>query len=443
MGAAALNGCVSMAKYSTENGLGISSPNAAPKPDYHLKIGMSHIDIAKNHTVETLTINDQVPGPLLRFKEGKRTTVQVTNNTNRDEIIHWHGMRLPSDVDGAPQQGSPMIPPGESLSYTFTPRPSGTRWYHSHAGSGGDFRQGTYSGMNGIVYIEPKQEPGDYDREVFIAIHSWGTKIIGNKTVENAITFNGRKLGHGEPIRVREGERVMFRILNSGPSIGKRLSLSGHKCKIMAMDGNPVPYPVTLEGFNLAPGERIDVLVEMNNPGKWVFGDYAQKRRDQGAGIVVEYAYAEGKARWVTPAKAQWNLCNFTKGILRPTPDYIYDMHFAEISAPDGQLNRWTINGRSFPDMDNFMLEEGMRYRLNFHNATNDIHPMHIHRHVFEVTHYMGQYTSGLMKDVVSVVPNQSVSVDFIANAPGLSLFHCHMTSHMEHGFMALFEYKV
>lgn len=448
LGPVVLGGCANLARTSQDmhSGqdvrLGISAPNLAPKPDYHMQLAMSKIDIADDHTVETLTVNDMVPGPLLRFKEGKRTTVQVTNNTHRDEVIHWHGLFLPSDVDGAPQQGSPMIPPGGSLSYTFIPEPSGTRWYHSHAGSDGDFRQGTYSGLNGIVYIEPKNDPGRYDREVFLAIHSWGTEIIANKTVDHATTFNGRKLGHGEPIRVREGERVMFRILNSGPSMGRRISLSGHVFKVVAMDGNPVPDPIMLERINLAPGERIDALVEMNNPGKWIFGDYVKAHRDQGAGIIVEYANATGEALWVPPADTQWNLCDFTKGTTRFTPDHIYDMHFAEIQAPDGQLNRWTINGRSFPDMDNFMLEEGKRYRLIFHNPTSDIHPMHIHRHTFEVTHYMGQYTSGLMKDVVSIVPNQSVSVDFMADAPGLTLFHCHMTSHMENGFMALFEYK-
>ena len=422
--------------------LGISLPQNAPNPDYNLKIEMSKVEIAKGQTIETLTVNGEIPGPILRLKEGRQTTIQVNNHTHREELVHWHGLFLPSDVDGAKQQGSPMIPPGGALSYTFIPEPAGTRWYHSHSGSDGDFRQGTYSGMNGIIYIEPKREAGRYDREIFLAIHSWGTEVLGNKTVHAYTTFNGRRLGHGEPIRVRHGERVMFRILNSGPSMGKRISLSGHVCKLVAMDGNQVPNPIMLERFNLAPGERVDVLVEMNNPGKWVFGEYSQQHRDEGVGIVVEYAHAKGDPLWVAPADTTWNLCDFTKGVTRYTPDHIYDMIFAEVPAPDGQLTRWTINGRSFPNMDNFMLEEGKRYRLNFHNPTNDLHPMHIHRHTFELTHYMGAYTSGLMKDVVTVVPHQSASVDFIADAPGLTLFHCHMTSHMEHGFMALFEYK-
>lgn len=424
-----------------ENLLGISEPSMALNPDYHLKIGMSKIEIAPNHMIETLTMNGVVPGPLVRLKEGARATIQVSNLTQREELVHWHGLFLPSDVDGAKQQGSPMIPPGGSLCYTFVPEPSGTRWYHSHSGSDGDFRQGTYSGMNGILYVDSKVDPGRYDQEVFLAIHAWEGEVVGNDVEHTAITFNGRKLGHGEPIRVQHGEKVVFRILNSGPSWGVRLSLSGHRCQVVAMDGNPVPHPEMVDYFNVAPGERIDVLVEMNNPGKWIFGHGKQWARDMGAGIVVEYAHAKGAAIWHPPAKMRWSLMDFTNGQNRYTPDHVLDMVFAEISSAEGQLNRWSINGHSFPDMDNFILEKGKRHRLNFHNKTNGIHPLHLHRHIFELTRYKGEYTSGLFKDVVSILPGDSMSVDFIADAPGLSLFHCHMTSHMENGFMALFEY--
>lgn len=437
-----LGGCAGATQGEKAGALGIASPDRAPKPDFHLKIRMENIEIAKGHMVETLAMNGTIPGPLIRLNEGKRATLQVSNATRREELVHWHGLFLPSDVDGAKQQGSPMIPPGKSLCYTFIPKPAGTRWYHSHSGSDGDFRQGTYSGMNGIIYIEPKKEPGRYDREVFLAIHAWGAEIIGSEIKHSAITFNGRMLGHGAPVQVKHGERVIFRILNSGPTAGTRLSLSGHRCQVIAMDGNSVPNPVMVDFFNVAPGERIDVLVEMNNPGIWIFGDGSQSSRDAGAGIVVEYAHAKGKAQWRAPALGRWNLCSFTKGTKRYNPDHVYNMYFDEIATPEGQLSRWSINGKSFPDMDNFMLEEGKRYRLNLHNRTNGIHPMHIHRHIFEITHYMGEYTSGLFKDVVSVVSNQSVSLDFVADAPGLTLFHCHMTSHMENGFMALFEYK-
>ena len=422
--------------------LGILNPDDAPAADYHLKIAMEKVEIADRVLIETLAFNGEIPGPLIRLKESTTTTIQVTNNTSRDELVHWHGLYLPSDVDGAKQQGSPMIKPGQSLSYRFIPKPAGTRWYHSHAGSSGDFRQGTYSGMNGIIYVEPLNDPGDYDREVFMSIHEWGASVVNGEIAHNLGTINGRMLGHGEPIRVKHGERVMFRILNSGPSTGKRISLSGHTSRVVAMDGNPVPRQAEMERFNLGPGERVDVIIEMNNPGKWIFGEYSEPARRKGIGIIVEYANSKGDAQWLSPKDSHWNLGKFALQSKAAEPDENIDMVFEEIKSKTGKLSRWTINGKTWPEIDPFMLTTGKRYRLNYHNKSKGLHPLHLHRHYVEVTHYMGKDLSGLIKDVVVIPPMQMASVDLIADKPGKSLWHCHMTSHMENGFMALFDYE-
>jgi len=88
-----------------------------------------------------------------------------------------------------------------------------------------------------------------------------------------------------------------------------------------------------------------------------------------------------------------------------------------------------------------FHVKEGKRYRLRMRNASDDIHPMHLHRHSFEITKIGGKHTSGVMKDVVMLGGFQEIEVDFIADNPGLTLFHCHMQLHMDFGFMALFDY--
>ena len=114
-------------------------------------------------------------------------------------------------------------------------------------------------------------------------------------------------------------------------------------------------------------------------------------------------------------------------------------------AAMDG-FNQWTINGVSYP-MDQttakpmFHLREGKLYRIRMKNASDDIHPVHLHRHSFEVTRFAGQPMSGLMKDVVMVNGYQEVEIDFVANNPGLTLFHCHQQLHMDFGFMCLFDY--
>src|SRR5579859_6171073 len=104
--------------------------------DYTLTIGTSPIELAKDHIVSITTYNGQFPGPLLRFKEGKPVTVEIHNNTDVPEQLHWHGQFLAADVDGSAEEGSPFIPPHGSRRITFTPGPSGFRFYHSHVRAG-------------------------------------------------------------------------------------------------------------------------------------------------------------------------------------------------------------------------------------------------------------------------------------------------------------------
>jgi FtsP/CotA-like multicopper oxidase with cupredoxin domain len=87
-------------------------------------------------------------------------------------------------------------------------------------------------------------------------------------------------------------------------------------------------------------------------------------------------------------------------------------------------------------------LERGRRYRLRMRNASDDIHPIHLHRHTFELTKVAGKPTSGVKKDVVLVGGYQAVEIDVVADNPGLTLFHCHQQLHMDFGFMALFDYR-
>jgi FtsP/CotA-like multicopper oxidase with cupredoxin domain len=109
-------------------------------------------------------------------------------------------------------------------------------------------------------------------------------------------------------------------------------------------------------------------------------------------------------------------------------------------------FNRWTINKVPYPMTEgivpaSFHLKQGKRYRIHIRNASDDIHPVHLHRHTFELTRLAGLPTAGLMKDVVMLGGYQEIEFDFVANDPGLTLFHCHQQLHMDFGFMTLFDY--
>ena len=145
------------------------SQNATPA-DYSLTIATTPLELAPNRIVSATTYNGQFPGPLLRLKEGRRVTVDIHNHTDVPEQLHWHGQFVGTDVDGAAEEGTPYIAPHASRRISFVPGPSGLRFYHTHTRAGANLAAGQYSGLVGPVYIEPKENAGRYDREVFLTL---------------------------------------------------------------------------------------------------------------------------------------------------------------------------------------------------------------------------------------------------------------------------------
>jgi FtsP/CotA-like multicopper oxidase with cupredoxin domain len=263
-----------------------------------------------------------------------------------------------------------------------------------------------------------------------------------------SFTINGRMLGHGEPIRVKQGERVLFHILNGSATEIRSLALPGHSFEVVALDGNPVPNPAHVPVLWLGTAERISAIVEMNHPGVWIMGDLDNDDRRHGMGILVEYAGHSGKAQWIAPPPPfRWDYTRFAKAdATAPPPDETFEMTFAKDNAAEDGFNRWTINGVAFPMTGgrvpaSFHLKQGKRYRIRMRNASDDIHPIHLHRHSFELTSLAGKPTAGILKDVVMLGGYQEAEVDFVADNPGLTLFHCHQQLHMDYGFMTLFDY--
>jgi FtsP/CotA-like multicopper oxidase with cupredoxin domain len=420
---------------------------AQPVPDYKLETAPLNLEIAPGKTIHTFGYNGSVPGPLLRWPEGKPVRIAVTNRTDRPEIVHWHGMFTPSAMDGAMEEGSPMIAPGQSLTYAFEPRPAGFRWYHTHTYAGHNLKLGQYGGQFGCFYVEPRSEPGAFDQELFLTLHDWNAYMGGggDSTMDalyDYATIDGRMLGHGDPIRVKQGQRVLLHLLNASATVTHWIALAGHQLEVVAMDGNAVPRPAKMSAVRLAPAERLDLVIEMDHPGVWVLGETRKEVRSIGMGVVVEYAGQTGEAKWIDPPETEWDYLAFanTAGETR-APDQSVPLRFESKFKGHGEFDYWMINGKSYPKTDPIPLKSGNRYRLVMTNHSADDHPVHLHRHTFEVTKLDGKPLSGLLKDVVVVKANTVAEVDFTANNPGDTLFHCHQQSHMDFGFMTLMKY--
>jgi FtsP/CotA-like multicopper oxidase with cupredoxin domain len=209
------------------------------------------------------------------------------------------------------------------------------------------------------------------------------------------------------------------------------------------MDGNPVPNPTEVEVLSLAVAERVDAVVEMNSPGVWVLGSTLEKARQMGLGVVVEYSGKSGAPVWKDPPVGKWNYIQFGSSNAAAVPDETFVLTFRDRGSVHGsKFDTWTINNRSWPDIDPLMVQKGKRYRMVFRNGSGDQHPIHLHRHTFEVTSIAKKSFSGLMKDVINLMPLETVEVDFVANNPGDTLLHCHQQLHMDYGFMQLIKYS-
>jgi FtsP/CotA-like multicopper oxidase with cupredoxin domain len=436
-----------------------SSKSASSAADYKLKIEPCTIEISPGVNIKTTAYNGQVPGPLLRLREGAPVTIDVTNATDTADLVHWHGLFTDALNDGAMEEGSPMIAPGAVLRYHLTPEPAGTRWYHTHNSAGSNLSIATYTGQFGFLLVDGKGDSGHYDQEVFLAIHHWEPSFVpmaetmqmqsanhpltsGSDVGYQYATINAHRLGAGEPIRVKQGQKVLMRLLNASATENVILALPGHTFKVIAMDGNPVPNPREVETVSLAVAERVDAIVEMNAPGVWVLGSTLEKARAMGLGVVVEYAGKTGAPVWKYPSVIPWDYAQFASATATPAPDETISLAFMDLGPKqDAKFDTWAINGKSWPDVDPIVVRKGKRYRLVLQNVSGDQHPMHLHRHSFELATIGDKPVSGLHKDTVNLMPLETISVDFTADNPGDTLLHCHMQLHMDYGFMQLIRY--
>jgi FtsP/CotA-like multicopper oxidase with cupredoxin domain len=459
----------------------VSQPLARPKmaaavvaahgraADFNLRIAPMTVELAPQVVLSTIGYSNQVPGPLLRMRAGQTVAVEVVNDTDVPEYVHWHGLFVPSEVDGAEEEGTPPVPPHGRQRYKFVAKPAGSRWYHSHAMAMLDLHRGTYTGQFGFLMVDSGNDPGGYDREVFLALREWEPYLSTMDQDESAVdpndpmpekpatpdtrpnglevnaplySINDKMLGAGEPLRVRPGERVLMRLLNASASQIHRVALPAHKFQVIALDGNPVPTPQLVSVLEIAPGERVDAIVEMNQPGVWILGELRDAARTSGMGIVVEYAnQQQQRPTWLPPPTPRWDYTIFGKPAPHPAPDQTIDMVFEKVPGGPHGINHWLVNGKEYPHDREFVFRQGGRYRLVFHNRSDDSHPVHIHRHLFEIVEINDKPTAGIMKDTVIVPAFGRATVDVIADQPGLTLFHCHIQQHMDFGFKALFRY--
>ncbi len=395
----------------------------------------------------------KMPGPELRVRQGQPVRIVVTNKLPQDTTVHWHGIRLPIEMDGVPGISQPPIKPGDSFVYEFTPPDAGTFWYHPHANS----LEQLGRGMAGAFIVEEPQ-PVAVDRDIVWVLADWrltsGAQIaegFGNRMeagmagrIGNTVTVNG-VVSDEEPVRA--GERVRLRLINAAVARIMALRFEGHRPVIVAIDGQPCdPHEPDGGRLLLGPAMRIDAILDMQGePGRRyrVVDDFYQG---------LEYwltQLAYGKEPPVRAGAARPPL-TLPRNPL-PEPDLAgaerHDLILqgGMMGGMRMQQGMWAINGASVhgdghSDMPPLLtLLRGRSYVLRIRNETAWWHPMHLHGHSFRILSRDGAPVPHRQwADTVLVAPRQSVEVAFVAESVGDWMLHCHVTDHQASGMMTI-----
>ncbi|MBD9577991.1 copper resistance system multicopper oxidase [Pseudomonas sp. PDM23] len=299
------------------------APLAVQAGVYDLTIGEGELKLSDGAR-KALTVNGRTPAPELRFKEGEDVELRVTNTLDRDTSLHWHGLILPYTQDGVPGISFPGIKPGETFTYRFTVKQSGTYWYHAHS----DFQE--IEGLYGPLVIEPKaREPYRYDREYTLLLADWhdtrpetvfanlkkqsdyynrNPRTLGDfiadssakgfmATLRDRLDWGGmrmtptdiadiagfRFLVNGQDSEqnwtglFKPGERVRLRIINGSGMSYFDLRIPGLKMTVVQADGNDV-QPVTVDELRIAVAETYDVIVQPQEDRAYTFFAEAMDR---------------------------------------------------------------------------------------------------------------------------------------------------------------------
>jgi CopA family copper-resistance protein len=300
----------SLSRFSAAAEVGLIEPQVLAAPELELAIGERVANFTGRPRVATV-VNGSLPAPTLRWREGDTVSIRVRNELPEHTSIHWHGLVLPANMDGVPGLSFHGIAPGETFTYRFPLRQSGTYWYHSHSA----FQEQT--GLYGALVVEPREpEPFAYDREHVVLLSDWTDRdplalylllkrhadyfnyqkrTLGDFAREAkragvaaalaerrewarmrmepsdlvdvggaAYTYlmNGRSPARNWTGQFRAGERVRLRFINGSAMSTFDVRIPGLEMTVVAADGQNV-HPTTVDEFRIATAETLDVLVTL------------------------------------------------------------------------------------------------------------------------------------------------------------------------------------
>jgi FtsP/CotA-like multicopper oxidase with cupredoxin domain len=426
-------------------------PDLNPDPrivEVNLDARIADVDLG-GKKVSVWTYGGTVPGPLIRANVGDRLIVHFTNHLSVPTTVHWHGIRVPIEMDGVPGISQPEVQPEQSFTYDFVVPDAGLFWYHPHV----DAAAQVGFGLSGALLVEdPKENVGVSDEMVLVlndidvtedgklaSADTGGTAAMAFGREGNIVLVNGKRNAR---ITARAGAPQRWRIVNTAKSRYFNIDFRDGAATFIKIGGDAglQEYPTTLQTIVLGAGERIDVIVTpKGKPGSEIQVTSELFNRGYGS---VEFRSPEDlfkmalanmpvynapplpkihrdieplKAEGATPIKMDLDLVKDAKGNNEFHINRKPSWRAVPIPAKIGETQLWTIN-----------------------NTTPWSHPMHLHGFYFQVLDKNGQPVRPLeWKDTVNVPFNETLQVLVrFEDRPGQWMVHCHILDHAEGGLM-------
>ncbi|MGO9693991.1 MAG: multicopper oxidase family protein [Mycobacterium sp.] len=452
--------------------------------------------------VRTLTFGNTIPGPLIRANIGDELVVTVSNRLDSPTSVHWHGIALRNDMDGA-EPATPNISAGQDFTYRFSVPNSGTYWAHPHTGLEED------TGLYLPVIVDDPTE-GNYDAEWIVVLDDWtdgvgktpeqlyaeltdpnkprtnmpsmttGTTSTTSTTPTTSTSarsstrsttsvtaspgVGGGSVGSSDLLggdagdiaypyylinsriptapttfNAKPGQRIRIRFINTGSDTAFRVALAGHSMTVTHTDGYPV-VPTQVDALLIGMAERYDVTVTAAD------GVFPLVALAEGKNALARALLSTGAG---SPPDPGFQPAELTKRV--GTIEMFTATTPVNLGRPEPNLDlpvvlggsmvqyNWMINGEPYDKTNPLQVRQGQRPTITFDNTTMMYHPIHLHGHTFQLLKADG--SPGARKDTVIVLPKQKILAVLVADNPGTWVMHCHNTYHQFAGMQTRLDY--
>jgi len=381
--------------------------------------------------------NDEVPGPTIRVRRGELVDIRFRNELEQETTVHWHGMVVPSEMDGHPAR---PVAPGHEFAYRYeVVQRAGTYWYHAHPHHHAG--EQVFRGLAGVLIVEDEEEDalglptGDYelplvlrdarvDRSGALRYASDPTSPRGDFPVINGVPYPEHDVARA---------RYRLRVLNGSNARVFRLALSnGAPMTVIGNDGGLLEVPESVSRVELGPAERVDLLVDFRQyaPGERIALQCLRSGWD-----LLEFVVVDGEPVDQPPIPTRLSMIEpLSPTQVRAERTFVFEGHSR-------------INGKRFdPERIDFRVPLGQVERWTFRAEGSAPHPIHVHGTHFQVVSRSGgrgrvfPWERG-WKDTVLLLDGEVVDVLVrFGDYRGLYLIHCHRLEHEDGGMMLNFE---